>query len=175
MAEFKFAPPGKPCVRYAAYDRHLVRLVNHLNDDVVAVYRVGSCVEGGSPRPDSDIDYLVLHNRDQHSPYAYAAFSRESPKEIAAGKVTIRGPLRDPNYVWIHSAHLTRRDLQNPAGMSALHDKLGFLLGVRQARRELVQGEDLLPKWLSPEFDNVCAAHGVVARSRATRPSSRKE
>lgn len=149
--EFIVPPANPPCVDYSRFDQNEIGFItggggHNPNRDVVAIYRVGSRITGGTPRPDSDIDYLLLHDRDKHY-----------------GELNIRfrtRDYRDPNTIYIEHIHFTRRDLQYPANMKGLKQKLIFLHGI-SGGRELVWGKDVLPKWLSPDIAKLFDEHGI--------------
>jgi len=140
---------------YADFDRGEIELLlqprlgkNYKleKSDIVAIYRVGSRTYGGKPRADSDIDYLVI---------------RDSNKHLWASNTSFRiSSLNNPNAVYIERIEFSRKDLEEPEKMEGLVQKLLFLHGIHKGR-ELVWGEDVLPKWLSPSIMALFQKHKI--------------
>jgi predicted nucleotidyltransferase len=148
-SEFIVKPASPPCPDYAEVDRQEVEIITRPGigkSDVVSIYRIGSRTRGGTPRADSDYDYVVIHDSDKHS--------------YRANTTTLYPPSRRNDSPSIQHIHYTRRDLEHPSGMDILKDKLVFIWELA-GKRELVWGEDVLVKWLSPDINEVFAAQQV--------------
>ena len=116
---------------------------------VAAIYRVGSRVDG-TPRPDSDHDYLILLDSDTH--YHQANTST----------VLVSGISESP-MIYKDEVVFTRKDLEDPAGMEGLETKLIFLFGKDRGRR-LIFGEDVFDRWLSPDIGKVFEENGITPK-----------
>ena len=98
-------------------DKKEIEYALRSDNDVAAIYRMGSRMDG-TYKPDSDMDYMILLDRDEHYMYANTSFW-----------------LNDRFNIYVDHVRFTRKDLQEPKNMNGLVLKLMFLFGKTRGRK----------------------------------------
>lgn len=122
---------------YQEIDRRAVLHVTQTLDvPVLACYRTGSAADG-TAQTHSDVDYIVLADLDEHSPYGYA--SRVC--DTLANKL-------------VDFVRLTKRDLESPSTIpeeQGRDDKIAYLMRELSRQRILLHGVDAFLALLNEE------------------------
>lgn len=139
---------------YDKLDRKNIEFILNSKDKVTVVYRIGSRAEG-IDKFDSDTDYLILLDRENHYCSSNNFFCSNSEMDIDI-------------------FYFTKKDLQEPEKMLGKRAKLLLLFGAYKIR-EFSYGEDVFDKWLSPNIELIFEQNRIAEEfKKVTSPEYRE-
>ena len=131
-------------------NRNLEFILGKFKPPILAVYRTGSTINGGST-DNSDIDYLIITGHDTHS----------MSKNYNAVKDRTR------NLIFDYIEH-TKKDLESPTTFEkdCKEGKIMYLLREKGRNRKLLYGKDIFLEFLNrKELEKIAFELGIDSNS----------